>query len=100
MKTPPLPLSLVHDIKLACESLEKLRLLSERTPAATIEEPLLAHEEWNDTAFRHAYFPHDLRVAVCGYDGPCTCKYEKGIPPDACPICEALVLEWRRKFAR
>jgi hypothetical protein len=50
-------------------------------------------EGWDDTEFRHAYWPNGIKtkVAMCGYDGPSTWTGEKREPPSMCPICQALI---------
>lgn len=49
---------------------------------------------WPETTFRHAYFPHDQKIAICGYDGPSTWKNECAVPANVCPICRAVLPEF------
>jgi len=63
--------------------------------APALSEGLTPNEAvWPEAAFRHAYFPHDQRVAICGYAGPSTWKNEGAVPPNACPICCAVLPEF------
>lgn len=61
-----------------------------RTDAATDQEAC----EWDDSAFRHAYFRDNQRVAMCGYDGPSTHRNEVTPPENLCPICGAIFPEF------
>ena len=58
------------------------------------ENPTTEECVWDDAKLRHAYRPSIKQVALCGYDGPSTWKNEQGIPPNACPICLAVLPEF------
>jgi hypothetical protein len=58
---------------------------------ATAPIPEIETEEWDDTKWRHAYQKKNRKVAICGYAGPSTWQGEKEPPPNACPICLALL---------
>jgi len=65
------------------------------TEKVTPQEPdLEPHEVWDDTKLRHAYFPSDRKVAMCGYAGPSTFKGECQVPANVCPICIAILPEY------
>jgi hypothetical protein len=53
--------------------------------------PICVTEEWDDTKLRHAYTPDQRAVALCGYNGKSTWGNEWPPPPNACPICLAIL---------
>jgi hypothetical protein len=63
--------------------IEEIKILANQEPQQDITQ-------WDDTKLRHAYWPNQHEVALCGYDGPSTWRGEKVVPPNVCPICHAL----------